>query len=80
MRAPDDFVVRTNMTGKGAAPIEIDFRVRTDGAKPVLVDLGVAGVWLALAQRDQFTAVLGQNNGDIKALTAHLRSTEKLYR
>jgi phospholipid transport system substrate-binding protein len=79
-RATNDFVVRTNMTGNSAAPIEIDFRVRTDGAKPVLVDLGVAGVWLALAQRDQFTAVLGQNNGDIKALTAHLRSTEKLYR
>ena len=78
-RATNDFVVRTNMTGNSAAPIEIDFRVRTDGAKPVLVDLGVAGVWLALAQRDQFTAVLGQNNGDIKALTAHLRSTEKLY-
>jgi len=78
-RATNDFVVRTNMTGNSAAPIEIDFRERTDGAKPVLVDLGVAGVWLALAQRDQFTAVLGQNNGDIKALTAHLRSTEKLY-
>jgi thioredoxin reductase (NADPH) len=56
------------------------FRVRTDGARPVLVDLGVAGVWLALAQRDQFTTVLGQNNGDIKVLTAHLRDTQKLYR
>jgi phospholipid transport system substrate-binding protein len=51
-RATNDFVVRTNMTGNSAAPIEINFRVRTDGAKPVLVDLGVAGVWLALAQRD----------------------------
>jgi phospholipid transport system substrate-binding protein len=80
MRAPDDFVVRTNMTGNSAVPIEIDFRVRTDGAKPVLVDLGIAGVWLALSQRDQFTTVLGQNNGDIKALIAHLRGAEKLYR
>jgi phospholipid transport system substrate-binding protein len=80
MRAPDDYVVRTNMTGNSAAPIEIDFRVRTDGAKPVLVDLGIAGVWLALSQRDQFTTVLGQNNGDIKALIAHLRGAEKLYR
>lgn len=80
MRAPDDFVVRTSITGSNAAPMEIDFRVRTDGARPVLVDLGVAGVWLALAQRDQFTTVLGQNNGDIKILTAHLRDTQKLYR
>lgn len=80
MRAPDDFVVRTNVTGNNAAPMEIDFRVRTDGARPVLVDLGIAGVWLALSQRDEFTTVLGQNNGDIKALTANLRDREKLFR
>ena len=64
------------MAGANSTPLEIDFRVRTDGAKPVLVDLGVAGVWLALAQRDQFLAVLAQNNGDIKALTAHLRAAQ----
>lgn len=73
-RAPGDFVVTSNMTGPGAAPMGIDFRVRTDGAKPLLVDIGVAGVWLALAQRDEFLSVIAQNNGDIKALTAHLRS------
>jgi phospholipid transport system substrate-binding protein len=76
MRAPDDFVVRTSVTGGNAAPMEIDFRVRTDGAKPVLVDLGVAGVWLAVAQRAEFTAVLGQSNGDLKALAAHLRARQ----
>jgi phospholipid transport system substrate-binding protein len=75
-RAPADYVVTTNMVGGSSAPLEIDFRVRTDGAKPVLVDLGVGGVWLALAQRDQFLAVLSQNNGDIKALTAHLRAVQ----
>jgi len=79
-RAPQDFVVRTSMVGGSGAPMEIDFRVRTDGAKPVLVDLSVAGVWLALAQRDQFQSVLAQNNGDIKALTAHLRSAQAQQR
>jgi phospholipid transport system substrate-binding protein len=73
-RAPGDFVVATNMMGPGSTPLEIDFRVRTDGAKPLLVDVGVAGVWLALAQRDEFLSVLAQNNGDINALTAHLRA------
>jgi phospholipid transport system substrate-binding protein len=73
-RAPGDYVVTTNLVG--AAPMEIDFRVRTDGAKPLLWDLGVAGVWLGLAQRDQFLSVLAQNNGDIKALTTHLRSAQ----
>ena len=73
-RAPGDFVVTTNMVGTNSAPMEIAFRVRTDGVKPVLVDLGVAGIWLALAQRDEFLSVIAQNNGDIKALTAHLRA------
>ena len=75
-RAPGDFVVTTNLVGGGSAPLEVDFRVRTDGAKPVLVDLGVAGVWLALAQRDEFLSVLAQNNGDIKVLNAHLLSAQ----
>jgi len=78
-RAKDDFVVATDLTGSNA-PLQIDFRVRTDGAKPVLVDLSVAGVWLAVAQRDEFTSVLSQNGGDVKALTSHLRAAERLYR
>jgi phospholipid transport system substrate-binding protein len=72
-RAPGDFVVVTNMAGQSNNPMEIDFRVRTDSAKPLLLDVAVAGVWLALAQRDQIQSVLAQNNGDIKALIAHLR-------
>lgn len=79
-RAPSDYIVRTNIVGNNAPAIEIDFRVRTDGPKPLLVDMGVAGIWLSLSQRDQFVAVLGQNNGDIKALIAHLDQTKRLYR
>lgn len=75
-RAPGDYIVTTNMVGQPDA-IEIDFRVRTDGAKPLLVDVAVAGVWLSLAQRDQIQAVLAQNNGDINALIAHLGGRRK---
>jgi len=75
-RAPGDYIVNTDMTG-ASQPMQIDFRVRTDGAKPVLVDFAVDGVWLALAERDQFISVLAQNNGDIKALTAHLRAIQQ---
>jgi phospholipid transport system substrate-binding protein len=71
-RAPGDVIVNTQMTG-GQAGLPIDFRVRTDGATPLLLDVAVGNVWLALAQRDQFIAVLTQNNGDVKALSAHLR-------
>lgn len=74
-RAAGDFIVTTQMVG--GAPVPVEFRVRTDGARPVLVDVNVSGVWLALAQRDQFQSVLSQNGGDIKALTAHLRSNAR---
>ena len=72
-RAPGDYVVATSITGNGAAPMEVDFRVKTDGAKPLLLDIGVGGMWLAPAQQAEFLSVLAQNNGDIKALSAHLR-------
>jgi phospholipid transport system substrate-binding protein len=71
-RAPGDYVVSTQITG-GNAAAPIDFRVRTDGERPLLLDIAVSGVWLALAQRDQFMAVLAANNGDVKILTSHLR-------
>jgi phospholipid transport system substrate-binding protein len=71
-RAPGDYVVSTQITG-GNAATAIDFRVRTDGPQPLLLDVAVSGVWLALAQRDQFMSVLAANNGDVKILTSHLR-------
>lgn len=75
-RAPTDYIVTTQMIdpkdSSGRPPLEVDFRVRTDTGKPVLVDVAVAGVWLSLEQRDQFTAFLGQNNGNISALITHL--------
>ncbi len=55
------------------------FRLHTDGARPMLVDISISGTWMAPAQRDQFRAVLAQNNGDIKAFSAHLRVAEKQY-
>ena len=75
-RAPGDYVVTTSLTGNGMAPVEVDFRVMTNGAKPLLLDIGVAGIWLAPAQQAEFLAVLAQNNGDIKALSAHLRTVQ----
>jgi phospholipid transport system substrate-binding protein len=72
-RAPGDYIVTSSLTGNGAAPMEVNFRVRTDGPRPLLLDIGVAGIWLAPAQQAEFLSVLARNNGDIKALSAHLR-------
>jgi phospholipid transport system substrate-binding protein len=73
-RSPTDFVVQTQLIEPGSndTPAEVDFRVRTDTGKPVLVDVAYQGIWLSLEERDQFVAFLGQNNGNIRSLIAHL--------
>lgn len=73
-RNPTDFVVHTQLIEPGSSqqPTAVDFRVRTDGGKPVLVDAAYEGVWLSLAQRDQFVNFLGQNNGNVRTLISHL--------
>jgi len=73
-RTPTDFIVQTLLVDPSTsqAPAEVDFRVRTDTGKPVLVDVAYQGIWLSLEQRDQFVAFLGQNNGNVRTLIAHL--------
>jgi len=73
-RNPTDFIVQTQLIDPSSnqTPAEVDFRVRTDTGKPVLVDVAYQGVWLSLEQRDQFVAFLGQNNGNVRTLIAHL--------
>lgn len=83
-RGPDDYIVTTVMVDpndrSGQRPLEVDFRVRTDSGRPELIDISVLGIWLALSQRDQFVAFLAQNQGNVKALTAHMRQTAAQYR
>ena len=73
-RSPTDFIVSTQLLDPGSSqpPLQVDFRVRTDTGKPVLVDVSVSGIWLSLEDRDQFVAFLGQNGGSIRTLIAHL--------
>jgi phospholipid transport system substrate-binding protein len=83
-RSSDDFIVATQLIDpsdkSGQQPLEVDFRVRTDSGKPVVVDFSVAGIWLALEERDQFTAFLGQNNGNIHTLISHLNDLAKQFK
>jgi len=75
-RAPQDVVVMTTLRDPndrgGRQPLEVDFRVRSDTGKPMLVDFSVAGIWLALEERDQFVAFLDHNDGSVPKLIEHL--------
>ena len=81
---PTDYVVNTQLIdpkdGSGQPPLEVNFRVRTDTGRPVVVDFSVSGIWLSLEERDQFVSFLGQNGGNIRTLITHLSDLAKQYR
>jgi|SRR5579871_1200413 len=75
-RSDNDAVVNAEIVGAQPAspPLRIAFRVRkNDAGAFVVTDLQVAGVWLALSERSDFTAYLQQHRGDIDALSDELK-------
>ncbi len=80
---PGDTIVTTQLIDpndhSGQTPLEVDFRVLSDGGKYVVIDFSVAGIWLALEERDQFSSFLGQNGGSIPSLISHLKDLAKSY-
>ncbi len=80
LNAPGDVVVQTQLRDNSGLAVPLEFRVRTDGAKPVIVDIGFAGIWLALTQRDDFAASLARNGGKVDVLTANLAARTKSLR
>lgn len=82
--APGDTIVTTQMIDpndhSGQQPLEVDFRVLTVDGKLVVIDFSVAGVWLAIEERDQFSSFLGQNGGSIPVLIKHLGDLARTYK
>jgi phospholipid transport system substrate-binding protein len=78
--APGDVIVRAMLSDPGGVAVLVDFRVRTDGPAPLIIDVGFAGIWLAVTQRDDFAAYLGRNKGDVAALTAYLAERTRAIR
>ena len=82
-RSQDDVIVSAKLFGSmrtNGAPVNLAFRVRKNetGAETV-VDVQVEGVWLALSQRDDFSAWLQQHQGDVTGLAHELETrSEKI--
>jgi phospholipid transport system substrate-binding protein len=82
--APGDYVVSAVLidprgSANGRTPPEVDFRILDEGGKFYIVDASIEGVWLAVAEREDFQGFLSAHNGDVDALTAHLKDmTAKL--
>jgi phospholipid transport system substrate-binding protein len=65
-----DGTVRGKIQFANGQSANVDWRVR--GGK--IIDVNIQGVWLTLQLRDQFTGVLGRNNGDFDALFKYLQT------
>ena len=77
-RSADDVVVNADVVNPAAPPnaqpIKAAFRVRkTSDGKPIITDMQVEGIWLALSQRSDFTGFLQQHGGSLSALTDNLK-------
>jgi phospholipid transport system substrate-binding protein len=70
---PDDVTVLAKATGATLRePVNVGFRLLGTNGNYKLVDIQVAGIWLSIELRDEFSSILGRNGGDIAALTAIL--------
>ena len=76
--AADESVVKTVMIDPAkpneAKPLQVSFRVATSHGHLAVIDFSVEGVWLRETERSDFTSYLGQNSGNIGALTSSLRT------
>ena len=77
MRNPGDIIVQTEILGlKSGDPLIVNWRLLKRSETFKVVDVEVKGVWLAQAQRDQITAIIGDHGGRVQAAIDVLR--EKL--
>ncbi|HSC19084.1 MAG TPA: ABC transporter substrate-binding protein [Rhizomicrobium sp.] len=83
-RAPGDYIVNVALldpaTPNDPSPVPISFRVADEGSgKFAVVDAGIAGIWLGLAQQADFSGYLSQHGNSVQALGTHLQeATAKL--
>jgi phospholipid transport system substrate-binding protein len=70
---PGDFTVYAEEAGRGQDALKVAFRLLGSENNYRFVDVNVAGVWLSVEQRDQFSSFLSSNGGKVPLLTADLR-------
>jgi phospholipid transport system substrate-binding protein len=72
-----DYIVNADILRKDGSPAaSVDWRVRNKGGKLGIIDVVVEGVSMSVTQRQEYSAVLQRNGGDIDALLKVMR--EKL--
>lgn len=68
-----DTIVTSEIVREGAAPIRVDWRVRSGDSGAKIVDVVVEGVSMLLTQRDEFASVIQRSGGNVEGLLTRLR-------
>ena len=71
--AGDEVVVTSEIARPGAPPIQVDWFLVNRGGALKITDVYVGGVSMKVTQRDEFSAVIQRNGGQIGALLVQLR-------
>jgi phospholipid transport system substrate-binding protein len=72
-RPKDSMVMTRIVSGDGSDPLRVNFQVRDLGDSFKILDVRVEGVSMVLAQREEFTAYIAANGGEVDSLVAALR-------
>jgi len=72
-RKDNDVIVTSNFVMGPDSEISVNWRLEKTGSEYIIRDLEIAGIWLALEQRSQFTSVIANNGGKFDALLVKLR-------
>ena len=67
-------VISEIRSSDGAEPVRLDWQVRMKNEDYAVVDIRVEGVSMAVAQRDEFTAFLDKNKGNMSMLMDEMRT------
>ena len=71
--AGDEVVVTSEIARPGAPPIQVDWFLVNRGGALKITDVYVGGVSMKVTQRDEFSAVIQRNGGQVAPLLAQLR-------
>ncbi len=73
VRKPGDVVVNTTISGgKISQPVQASWRVLGSGSSWKVVDVQVAGIWLAITQQQDFVSTIDNAGGNVDVLIAQL--------
>lgn len=61
-------------------PVEVIWRVRQKGSEFKIIDIIVEGVSMAMSYRNEYTAFLQKNGGDVSKLTTELENKAKNFK